>query len=517
MAWKTAVLLAVATHVLNVSAHGRLGGIIHKGTKYGGCGGSAGDAKNTDTVAWPMPGNPDSNPLFWQDLLKPDGICNAGAVPAAGAIQVKIHDELTMQFSGDVRNHGGEVTCMMAKCNGKCADADKTKLEWFTTSRDGFISESPHHTQQGDWASKLLSRNNNQWKCTVPKLACGQYAFRFQIVGMHQLGPKGTGSPQMFPGCFNVEIPCDGSTEGNPLPGGIVGQKLYQVNHPGLWTDLYKQVGRYPFACPAVPKVLRGEPKSNNGMKEGRNGDVYLQEEAYKQWIPDGYPVTWKQSDMDKDDDGPVANSPPSTPSKPSSSATVTADAVEKSEAPKVVEKEDNEKDSYTAEVSPKSTEDSYKSESSPKDTEVSPKDSPKSTEDSYKSEASPKGTEVKKDAEVKNNVEADKDSYKPVASTPKDTNVKQDAEEEKDSYTPVVNTPKDTNVKQDAEVKKDDEEQDYSPAKTTPSPAQCAPVTVTSTATVTVTAGASPTKKNGSAGPTNNTRPRRREYRYNW
>lgn len=106
--------------------------------------------------------------------------CHINAKP--GSLTSSVAAGGTVEFQWTTWPHDiGPVLTYVAACDGDCADAGKTTLEWVKIDEGGWDATD-------GWASAQLIANNNSWTTTVPStLAAGNYVFRHESMQTYPL------------------------------------------------------------------------------------------------------------------------------------------------------------------------------------------------------------------------------------------------------------------------------------------------------------------------------------------
>ncbi|KAJ4265979.1 hypothetical protein NW762_003952 [Fusarium torreyae] len=173
-----------------------------------------------------------------------DIACHKKAAPGTSSVSVKAGGKVDFQWSAWPESHIGPVLTYVAKCSGKCTEADPATLKWVKIDAAGL---------DGTWAAADLIKNNNTWTTTVPEtLAAGSYVFRHEIIALHGAGSED--GAQNYPQCFNIDITGGGSDN----PEGVVATKLYTSTEKGILFDPYKGSTTYTIPGPALYKSGSG-------------------------------------------------------------------------------------------------------------------------------------------------------------------------------------------------------------------------------------------------------------------
>ncbi|KAI4742498.1 glycoside hydrolase [Aureobasidium sp. EXF-12298] len=245
MSFKIAAAAALATLASTVSAHGHLQSVGASGTVYAGFNNSI-LYSNTkpDLIAW---SDTVKDNGYVSDYTSPDMICHAGAGNAKLAAPVNGGDTVTFNWDTWPTSHHGPVITYLAKCDGDCADADKTSLKWFKIDAVGIVSGD---SNTGTWASDKLIANQFKWDVKIPdSIASGNYVARHEIIALHSA--NNVGGAQNYPQCINLEV----KSSGSDVPEGVVGTELYTAQDKGIFVNIYYpgfQADEYDMPGPAL-------------------------------------------------------------------------------------------------------------------------------------------------------------------------------------------------------------------------------------------------------------------------
>jgi cellulase len=245
MSFKIAAAAALATLASTVSAHGHLQSIGTPGDVYAGFNNSI-LYSNTkpDLIAWSDTVRDNG---YVSDYTSPDMICHAGAGNAKLAAPVNGGDTVTFNWDTWPTSHHGPVITYLAKCDGDCADADKTSLKWFKIDAVGLVSGD---SNTGTWASDKLIADQFKWDVKIPSsIASGNYVARHEIIALHSA--NNVGGAQNYPQCINLEI----KSSGSDVPEGVVGTELYTAQDKGIFVNIYYpgfQPDEYDMPGPAL-------------------------------------------------------------------------------------------------------------------------------------------------------------------------------------------------------------------------------------------------------------------------
>ncbi|CAI7602471.1 unnamed protein product [Penicillium manginii] len=240
---KTASLLLASAAL--VAGHGYVNSIDVDGTTYGGY--------LIDTYYY------ESDPpkiIAWSTNATDDGfvaptaysssdiICHRGSAPAALSAPVTPGGSVKMTWSTWPDDHHGPVITYLAKCDGDCADVDKTTLEFFKIDAGGLISET---AIPGTWASDELIEASYSRTMTIPSdIEAGNYVLRHEIIALHSA--ENTDGAQNYPQCINLKV----SGSGTATPSGTLGTALYKASDPGIFVNIWNTLSTYDIPGPTL-------------------------------------------------------------------------------------------------------------------------------------------------------------------------------------------------------------------------------------------------------------------------
>ncbi|KAJ5575336.1 endoglucanase-4 precursor [Penicillium hetheringtonii] len=240
---KTASLLLASAAL--VAGHGYVTSIDVDGTTYGGY--------LVDTYYY------ESDPpklIAWSTTATDDGyvapsaydssdiICHRGSSPGALSASVAPGGSVKMTWNTWPDDHHGPVITYLAKCDGNCADVDKTTLEFFKIDAGGLISDA---SIPGTWASDKLIEDNLSRTITIPSdIAAGNYVLRHEIIALHSAENKD--GAQNYPQCINLKVTGSGTAN----PSGILGTSLYKDTDPGIYVNIWNTLSSYEIPGPAL-------------------------------------------------------------------------------------------------------------------------------------------------------------------------------------------------------------------------------------------------------------------------
>ncbi|KAI0015806.1 glycoside hydrolase family 61 protein [Xylariomycetidae sp. FL0641] len=255
-------LLAAA----GVRAHGIASAIVVGSTFYNGYNPSYQYQNPPPTVVgWSVPDDLQNTFISPDQFATPDIACHVNAKPAGAAAPVKGGDVIEVQWTPWPASHKGPVLDYLARCNGPCEKADKTKLEFFKIGEAGWLDPA-----KDAWASIELMNNNNSWLVRVPEdLAPGDYVLRHEIISLHNAGnPNGA---QAYPFCYNLVIDSTGTAK----PAGVPAAKLYQAGDPGIKFDLFGHPSSYVIPGPTLYSGALSVAQSKAGKIMATASGIY--------------------------------------------------------------------------------------------------------------------------------------------------------------------------------------------------------------------------------------------------
>ncbi|CAD0112457.1 unnamed protein product [Aureobasidium uvarum] len=286
MSFKIAAAAALATLASTVSAHGHLQSIGASGTVYAGFNNSI-LYSNTkpDLIAW---SDTVKDNGYVSDYSSPDMICHAGSGNAKLSAPVNGGDTVTFNWDTWPTSHKGPVITYLAKCDGDCADADKTSLKWFKIDAVGLISGD---SKSGTWASDKLISDQFKWDVKIPdSIASGNYVARHEIIALHSA--NNVGGAQNYPQCINLEV----KSSGSDIPEGVVGTSLYTAQDKGIYVNIYYpgfQPDEYDMPGPALYSAGSGSAPESSAAASSAPASSYV--EATSTWASSAE-TTWTSS-----------------------------------------------------------------------------------------------------------------------------------------------------------------------------------------------------------------------------
>lgn len=173
-----------------------------------------------------------------------DIICHRGSSPGALSAPVAPGSTVKMTWSTWPDDHHGPVITYLARCDGDCADVDKTTLEFFKIDAGGLISDS---LIPGIWATDKLIENNDSRTITIPSdIEAGNYVLRHEIIALHSAENKD--GAQNYPQCINLKV----TGSGTASPSGTLGTALYKDTDPGIYVNIWNTLSSYEIPGPAL-------------------------------------------------------------------------------------------------------------------------------------------------------------------------------------------------------------------------------------------------------------------------
>ncbi|KAK5172579.1 uncharacterized protein LTR77_002699 [Saxophila tyrrhenica] len=238
------ILGLVAGIASTVSAHGYVSGIVVGGKYYQGYDPSFSYMSPPPKVIGWTTTVTDNGFVAPSAYKTSDIICHRGGAPGQASATIAAGGKVELQWTEWPESHHGPVIDYMAKCPGKCEDADPSSLEFFKVSEGGLINGNP---APGKWASDDLIANNNTWETTIPStLAPGNYVLRNEIIALHSAGQAD--GAQNYPQCINLQVTGSGSDK----PAGEPATQFYTPTDPGIKVDIYGGLSKYVIPGPAL-------------------------------------------------------------------------------------------------------------------------------------------------------------------------------------------------------------------------------------------------------------------------
>jgi len=228
-----------------VAGHGRVQGIVAGGIWYEGYDPSFQYENPAPVViGWSDPEDLSNGFIDPSNYTTPEIVCHLGATPAGTAAKVKAGGKVKLQWTPWPESHHGPVLTYLAKCPASCSYVDKTTLKFFKIDEVGLISDA---APPGIWAADQLEANNNSWVVEIPSsISSGNYVMRHEIIALHSAETEN--GAQNYPQCINLEI----TSAGTDNPEGILGEKLYTPDEPGILIDIYTSLSTYQIPGPTL-------------------------------------------------------------------------------------------------------------------------------------------------------------------------------------------------------------------------------------------------------------------------
>ncbi|KAH8880037.1 glycoside hydrolase, partial [Thozetella sp. PMI_491] len=193
-------------------------------------------------VGWSTPDDLQNTFVSPSGYDGPDIACHVGATPAGAEAPVNAGDTIEVQWTPWPASHKGPVIDYLAKCDGSCTTADKSKLKFFKISEVGLVDAA-----KDVWGATQLMNNNNSWLVTIPTgIAPGNYVLRHEIIALHAAGQ--TNGAQNYPFCYSLAISSDGTAN----PEGVLATSFYKPADPGIHFDLFVKYTDYPIPGPPL-------------------------------------------------------------------------------------------------------------------------------------------------------------------------------------------------------------------------------------------------------------------------
>jgi hypothetical protein len=187
----------------------------------------------------------------------PDIVCHRGAEPGALSAEVSPGSLVTLYWSTWPTDHHGPVITYLANCNGNCASADKTALEFFKIDAGGLIDNS---AVPGTWASDELIAANFSQTVTIPlDLASGNYMLCYEIIALHSARNKD--GAQNYLQCINLKVTGSGTATLASTPGA----ELYKDTDTGIYINIWNALRSYVIPGPALYTVNSSNSGGNSG------------------------------------------------------------------------------------------------------------------------------------------------------------------------------------------------------------------------------------------------------------
>ncbi|KAJ5082315.1 hypothetical protein N7532_011358 [Penicillium argentinense] len=228
-----------------VAGHGYVTSIEVDGKAYGGylVDTYYYESNPPDLIAWSTTATDDGY-VSPADYAESDIICHRGSAPGALSAPVAPGGSVKMTWSTWPEDHHGPVISYLAKCDGDCADVDKTTLEFFKFDAGSLISDS---SIPGTWATDQLIKDSYSRTMTIPSgLEAGNYVLRHEIIALHSAENKD--GAQNYPQCINLKV----TGSGTARPSGTLGTALYKDTDPGIYVNIWNTLSSYTIPGPAL-------------------------------------------------------------------------------------------------------------------------------------------------------------------------------------------------------------------------------------------------------------------------
>lgn len=180
-------------------------------------------------------------------------ICHYDAQPVALHVEITAGDTLKLQWNEWPVSHVGPVLTYLAACNGSCSSSDKRALQWVKIDELGWLNSTGWDKIDlgGTWASNVLIANVFSWIAKLPDaLAAGDYVLRHEIIALH-VADQLDGA-QAYPQCVNLRVAKGKSGKEIMLGAGVLGDRLYGYQDPGIFVDVHKKITGYMIPGPKL-------------------------------------------------------------------------------------------------------------------------------------------------------------------------------------------------------------------------------------------------------------------------
>ncbi|KAL4966293.1 lytic polysaccharide monooxygenase auxiliary activity family 9 protein [Aspergillus stella-maris] len=240
---KIATLAGVLASAGLVAGHGYVTQMVIDGETYGGWLADSYYYQDSppDNYGWST--TVTDNGFVAPDAFSSDDIiCHKGATPGALSAPVTAGSSIDVTWNTWPDSHKGPIINYIAKCDGDCASADKTTLEWVKIQADAIVDASTD-----TWITDELIANDFTTSVTIPSsIADGNYVLRHEIIALHSAGSEG--GAQAYPQCLNIVVSGGGSAN----PTGTLGTELYTSTDDGIIFDIYSSASSYPMPGPEL-------------------------------------------------------------------------------------------------------------------------------------------------------------------------------------------------------------------------------------------------------------------------
>jgi hypothetical protein len=242
------LLCLFSLYLTLVAGHGHVGSVIVDGKTFAGW-------NFTQLDQHPLPISAGWKAYDYEDTYvspssvgNPDIICHMNATPGELYVPAQPGSKVTFIWAdwpyGNV--HPGPIMDYIAKCDGECPAADKTKLKWLKMHQSSFTMKGG----QVNWATFDMeaAKPMNSWTITIPNIEPGNYVIRTEILALHlAMRPNGA---QFYPQCINFKISGSGTDK---VTGGVIGTQLYSATDPGIVYDIYRASAATAYPMPGPP------------------------------------------------------------------------------------------------------------------------------------------------------------------------------------------------------------------------------------------------------------------------
>lgn len=180
--------------------------------------------------------------------------CHFNATPGALHVNTTAGGTLKLQWNEWPTSHVGPVLTYLAACNGSCAEADKTALQWVKIDELGWLNNTGSDVNGlgGTWATNVLISNKFSWLVKIPDiLAAGNYVLRHEIIALHVADQ--TDGAQAYPQCINIRVGSGENSSAAMKPqNGTLGPRLYGMKDAGILVDVHKNISDYTIPGPKL-------------------------------------------------------------------------------------------------------------------------------------------------------------------------------------------------------------------------------------------------------------------------
>ncbi|KAK6530464.1 hypothetical protein TWF694_003816 [Orbilia ellipsospora] len=201
---------------------------------------------------------------------KPEGkdeiVCRKNAQPVPTIAKARAGSYVTFRWSRWQINHIGPIISYLADCQGNCATAIGSRLNWFKIDEAGVAPT-------GIWATEVLQRQGKSYTIQLPKsIKDGQYLLRHEMIAFpNTFKPERLPDTQIYPICANIMI--TGGT-GKVIPTAVELQGYYARNK--LPKQNIQRGVVYQLPGPPVAPGLGNTPSVN--LNPGINKNPHFRE-----------------------------------------------------------------------------------------------------------------------------------------------------------------------------------------------------------------------------------------------